>query len=626
MKSKRADIEFYRAMMEHFQEECASKSTQLASLHEENRALREELRSMAQTHSDALEELRQSNINELRELRESHRKELRELGESHSKELAELQEKLEEKLGQMAEINAGLSMQLSDALASGRLARARKYGRSSEQRDLLNNRKRSSRRSEEDDSDGTPPQTPCGDAGDGNGRGDAAAGGSGADAVASPAGKTKTVRKSRKAEKPEGEMHFDDVIEHPCLELSDLPAGARLLPGTMQFRLLKFIPARTECHIYNYNRYILERDDDKDVFVDTLPREIRDLRPADGCPFSAEVLAFIMTQRYAYHQPQRRIRMMLRDMGVHIPKKTFNRYVLSGADALLEMLGKAYREECRQGGYFMIDETVVTVGVTDKEHGRRYLNRYMWEFYNRTAGLVEYVYENGSRGQDVLKKFFGDGLPLLKAVISCDGYNAYRLFDSEAYPGVLVVGCWTHARRNFVEALESCRPQCEEVIGQIDRMFVIESECSEATLDPDQRLSLRKKRTKPILNTLKATLERMWNDTGLMAVSLLRKAVSYVRNQWDHLSNIIRTGVAEISNNLSEQRIRPVKLSQKNCLNIGSEEAASKHAFMYSLAESCRLNSVNIQDYFTCLFSKARSHLSDEQLRGLLPNHYPMKC
>ena len=82
----------------------------------------------------------------------------------------------------------------------------------------------------------------------------------------------------------------------------------------------------------------------------------------------------------------------------------------------------------------------------------------------------------------------------------------------------------------------------------------------------------------------------------------------------------------EISNNLSEQRVKPIKLSMKNCQNIGSEDAAKRHAFMHSLAESCRLNSVNIADYFGTLFSKARSKLGDDDLRGLLPNIYSAKC
>ncbi|MBD5262197.1 MAG: hypothetical protein HDS38_08720 [Bacteroides sp.] len=61
---------------------------------------------------------------------------------------------------------------------------------------------------------------------------------------------------------------------------------------------------------------------------------------------------------------------------------------------------------------------------------RRYLNRYLWEFYNREKGLVEYVYEDGSRGQNVLKTFFDTDPKTLEMLMSCDGYNAYRLFDT----------------------------------------------------------------------------------------------------------------------------------------------------------------------------------------------------
>ena len=46
-----------------------------------------------------------------------------------------------------------------------------------------------------------------------------------------------------------------------------------------------------------------------------------------------------------------------------------------------------------------------------------------------------------------------------------------------------------------------------------------------------------------------------------------------------YLSNILNSGVAEISNNLSEQRVKPIKFSLKNCLNIGSEEAANRQSY-----------------------------------------------
>ncbi len=588
MKTNRADIEFYREMMEHFQAESASKSAQVRAMQDEIAALRRE-NSLA---------------------KESHREDMESLRKSHAEELEKMRLSFEKRLDRMAEANAGLAAQLGDALSSGKLARAKKYARSSEQRNLLNNRKGVNRTEEENDSDGTPPAD-TGQQG------------------AADAENTKSRSKTRAKGKPEGKARFDEVVEHPMEENMVLPEGARLLPGQMWFEVIEYIPGRTVCHRYPYRRYILELPEDADkeaVFGDTLPSGIRARCPVDGCMLSATMIAFIMTQKYAYHLPQKRVRMMLRDMGAHIPRTTLNRFYMQGADALLAMLGETFREEIRKGGYFMIDETLQTVGVDNGELGRRYLNRYLWEFYNREKGLVEYVYEEGSRGQNVLKSFFDSDPETLEMLISCDGYNAYRLFDTDEYPGVTVVGCWTHARRNFIDALPSCRKPCEEMISMIGNLFENEAVCDELGITEDDRLTYRKKSTKPVLDTIKAAADRMWNDPGLMAVGLLKKAVGYLRNQWDHLSNILKSGVPEISNNLSEQRVKPIKLSLKNCLNIGSEEAAKKHAFMHSLAESCRLCSVNIADYFTNLFRHARSTLSSDDLRGLLPNHYCAKC
>ena len=58
MKPKRADMEFYREMMEHFQSESASRSAQLAAMAEENRILREEIAAIAESHRGDMERLR----------------------------------------------------------------------------------------------------------------------------------------------------------------------------------------------------------------------------------------------------------------------------------------------------------------------------------------------------------------------------------------------------------------------------------------------------------------------------------------------------------------------------------------------------------------------------------------
>ena len=110
----------------------------------------------------------------------------------------------------------------------------------------------------------------------------------------------------------------------------------------------------------------------------------------------------------------------------------------------------------------------------------------------------------------------------------------------------------------------------------------------------------------------------MMHDAKIMANELMRKAANYTINQWKSLRNILKDGSAEISNNLCEQRKKPVKLLLKNCMNIGSEAAAENSAFIFSLIESCKLNDIDPQDYLKHLF-ECVLHGKDCDKKALLP-------
>lgn len=113
-------------------------------------------------------------------------------------------------------------------------------------------------------------------------------------------------------------------------------------------------------------------------------------------------------------------------------------------------------------------------------------------------------------------------------------------------------------------------------------------------------------------------------DTKLMANGLMRKAVNYTINQWNFLINILKGDAAEISNNLCEQRMKPVKLLFKNYMNIDSEDAAGNLAFIFSLIESCKLNNIDSLDYLKHLFDIL--HGKDYDKKALLPCSYKLKC
>ena len=125
-----------------------------------------------------------------------------------------------------------------------------------------------------------------------------------------------------------------------------------------------------------------------------------------------------------------------------------------------------------------------------------------------------------------------------------------------------------------------------DIIDSIGDLFRNEDLFRTMKLNGEQIKEKRLKLTGPILERIHHKVVMMMQDAKIMANELMRKAVNYTLNQWRSLRNILKDGSAEISNNLCEQRMKPVKLLLKNCMNIGSEAAAENSAFIFSLIES----------------------------------------
>lgn len=64
---------------------------------------------------------------------------------------------------------------------------------------------------------------------------------------------------------------------------------------------------------------------------------------------------------------------------------------------------------------------------------------------------------------------------------------------------------------------------------------------------------------------------------------LLRKALRYARTEWPAMKRVLESGDVKISNNISEQSVRKLKMNLRNAGNIGSESSAADNAFMYSV-------------------------------------------
>ena len=183
-------------------------------------------------------------------------------------------------------------------------------------------------------------------------------------------------------------------------------------------------------------------------------------------------------------------------------------------------------------------------------------------------------------------------------------------------PGLIPVGCWSHARRKFVEALEERPEPAGWLVTEIRKLYLIERQARDECLEPDQRLRLRQDKSVPILAAFKPRLEELL--PGCLPQSPLGKAIRYALAEWEPLNRYLEDGRLEIDNNLTENAIRPSAVGKKNWLFIGDADAGHRGAILYTIVESCRRRGIDplayLRDVLTLL-----PRMTISQVQGITP-------
>lgn len=489
-------------------------------------------------------------------------------------EIKSLCKKLEEKDNWIAD----LEQQLYDAHEQAKLGKKKRFVRSSEQSKLLNNRDKDVRAEEKSDYDGSS-NTQLQD----NQEED------------SHQEQQDTSPKEAAPRTSKTPNHADETITHKVDEYYELPTGARFMKRNGEidlcyYTVFEYQPAKIIKHVYEVARVQLADG----TFKPTM--ECPNI--VGRCPFSARMFAEMLSWKYVYNLSVNKIRRRLASLGVFLRCSSLNRYLHMGIRAIREKLEELFRNEVKDTDYLMIDETCALIGMVKNEQ-KSFKKKYIWAFYAHLKKMLYYLYESGSRARKVVTDF----LDAFCGYISSDGYVAYSVFDdAEKYPEIIRCGCWTHARRLFVEALDSCS-EARTIINDVADLFKVEAECAKKELDAQERKTERENRAVPIMTRIYCRIKSLSKDTATMANSLMKKAVTYMLNQWESLRNFILDGRVQLSNNLCEQRMKPIKLNLKVCQNIGSETAAENASFMFSLMESCKLNKLKEEPYMENLFN-----------------------
>lgn len=303
---------------------------------------------------------------------------------------------------------------------------------------------------------------------------------------------------------------------------------------------------------------------------------------------SDAVVIDTVVSKYSDHLPlYRQAAILEREAGVEIGRATLDGWVMRVGE-LLESVVQAMRKDLLSGDYLQADETTVPVQMHDRRGSNH--EAYLWQ-YGKPGGETVFDFCLG-RGREGPLKFLGKW----EGILQTDGYQAY---NGVGGPKLVHVGCWSHSRRKFVDAVK-VHPQDAEALKMVVRMdalFLVDRQARKQGLSGAERLELRREHARPWVDEIQQTCLTL--SKQVLPQSALGKAVAYTLNMWAKLERCFEYEQVELSNNLAENSMRPVALGRKNWLHVGSEKSGPKVAAILSVFESCRRLSVPIRDYLS---------------------------
>lgn len=415
-----------------------------------------------------------------------------------------------------------------------------------------------------------------------------------------PAGTTTGQRSDQSragvASRPARRHRLDPALAREVIRLPDPPearrvdlfTGKRLVPGfTETLEVLARRPA-----VYFVKHY------ERTVWVS--PAKTAPLAtpwPSDVLSRSgihASVVAHIAAAHFSEHVPYYRLEQQLARTGVALPRST-QVSLMAHLDALVAPVVTHIKQAVLASGYVHLDATPIDVCDPARPGAAR--SATVWAYRARSPdatrhGLVWYDYQPTKSPVEpsrVLREAHYRG------VIQTDGAAG---LDTLAPPEHIThLGCWAHARRYVVEALEGGDARAGPYLTAIDRLFHLDARASHATarvpLDDSRRPRVRTRigtwRERFSIPVMRGLFARAAHDiVTLPPKTALATALGYLLGQRASLERCVTTPEASLDNNPVENAIRPLKLGARNWLFIGHPDAGPRLANLFTLVANCR--------------------------------------
>jgi transposase len=397
------------------------------------------------------------------------------------------------------------------------------------------------------------------------------------------------------------------IRERVLIKAEDIPEGYTLddfreIKGNGEKNIIRRIEhVKEHLVVMEYELQTLASKDNELIITAPSPPSV-----TEGGHYGPGVYAHDVVSRCDFSLPHHRLGRMLGLAGYIIARSTLCDLFHRAAELLKPIYDRLF-EITRNDRYVSADET----GLSIQKKGRC-KKGWVWMMLS-TSAIVYYF--SVSRGGKIAEKLIGK----TAGYLHIDGYSGYNSGCDEKNGGRVRVGCWTHVRRTFFDALSESSEN-RKVLDWILELYRIEYKAAEMNvLGTMEHLALRQIHAVPIM-------DKIWEwicekKKGLPPRGATGIAITYVVNQWESLCVYLTDPKIRLDNNLSENALRIIALGRKNFLFVGHEQAGQNLAILQTITATCRLHNVNPYEYIKDVLIRIQTHPASK-IDELLPQNW----
>ena len=230
---------------------------------------------------------------------------------------------------------------------------------------------------------------------------------------------------------------------------------------------------------------------------------------------------------------------------------------------------------------------------------------------------VFFFAQNGTRDKlmEFLKEFHN--------ILQCDANSIYdQVFKPlQPVPGKLLpteLGCWSHARDNFVDAMKSHATAATEMLDMIAELYAVEKRVKQES--PEQRLVVRQTESTAILNRIFAWCREKL--TKYTPKDLMHTAIAYLMKNETALRLYCTDATLKIDNNACERMLRQLAVGRKNWLFFGNSRGGKTACILYTLLSSAHRHGHNEFEYLGDIMTRLADLRSEAEYREMLPDRW----